>query len=68
MSRPLTLVATLILLAGCSATDPTAPAASSQEPSFLNNTTGCPTAIEKTAGTQGNARVIAACNRGQGQG
>jgi uncharacterized protein YceK len=68
MSKPLILVATLLLLAGCNA-GPTEPAASNGlEPSFLNNTTGCATATDRTDGTPGKARVIAACEKGQGQG
>jgi hypothetical protein len=66
MSKPLTLVAAVLLLAGCNA-GPTEPAASSNGPevSFLNNTKGCTIAPGKTAGTPGHDRVVVACERGQ---
>jgi hypothetical protein len=62
----LAFTAALLLLAGCNASNSTAPTTS--EPSFLNNTTGCAKAAQHTAGTPGAAKVAAACNRGQGQG
>jgi hypothetical protein len=60
MSKPLTLVAALLLLAGCNASNPVAPA-TSEEPSFAHRTNGCPTATTNTTGTAGGAHVIAAC-------
>jgi hypothetical protein len=67
MSKPLALTAALLFLAGCNASNSTAPTSMS-EPSFLNNTKGCTTALGKTAGRPGNARVAVACTKGQGQG
>ena len=67
MSKPLALTAALLLLAGCNASNSMAPTTMS-EPSFLNNTKGCTTAIAKTAGTAGAAHVAVACTKGKGQG
>jgi hypothetical protein len=67
MSKPLALTAALLLLAGCNASNSTAPTSMS-DPSFLNNTTGCTTARARTTGTEGNSRVAVACEKGQGQG
>lgn len=64
MSKPLALTAALLLLAGCNASNATAPATMS-DPSFLNNTTGCTTAAAQTAGTAGATHVATACTKGQ---
>jgi hypothetical protein len=61
MSKPLALTAALLLLAGCNASNPTAPATTS-EPSFLNNTTGCPMAADKTGQTPGINGVTLGCS------
>ena len=53
------LTAALLLLAGCNASNPTAPD-TTPGPSFLTNA-GCTTALEKTAGTPGAAHVAVAC-------
>ena len=66
MVKPLAVVAAVLLLAGCNASNPTAPATTS-EPSFLSNATGCGTALTKTTGTPGAAYVAVACTKGQGQ-
>jgi hypothetical protein len=63
MSKPLALVAALLLLAGCNASNPVAPATS--EPSFAHGTNGCPTATARTVGTEGAVHVTAACTRGK---
>jgi uncharacterized lipoprotein YajG len=60
----LALTAALLLLAGCDAGNSTAPTNTS-EPSFLNNTKGCATAAQRTAGTPGAAKVAVACTKGQ---
>jgi uncharacterized lipoprotein YajG len=66
MSKPLALTAALLLLAGCNASNPTAPTTTS-EPSFLSNATGCATALTHAGGTPGAAYVAVACTKGQGQ-
>jgi len=68
MSKPLALTAALLLLAGCNASNPTAPTTTS-EPSFLNNATGCATALTQTEETPGPGAtyVAVACTKGQGQ-
>ena len=65
MIKPLTLLAGVLLLAGCSATDPTAPASAAPAPSFAHGGTGCPTAIERTAGTPGAGGVALGCSSGE---
>jgi hypothetical protein len=60
MAKPFALIGALLLLAGCSATEPVAP-----EPSFAHRTHGCETAIAKTAGTPGEAGVARGCSSGQ---
>jgi uncharacterized lipoprotein YajG len=60
MYKPLALTAALLLLAGCNASNPTAPTTTAA-PSFDQHTTGCPTALQHTAGTPGAAHVAAAC-------
>jgi hypothetical protein len=69
MAKSLAFVAGLLLVAACSANDPTAPAtdAALSDPSFLNNAKGCTTAGTRTAGTPGQARVAEACTKGRGQ-
>jgi hypothetical protein len=64
MIRPLTLLTGVLLLAGCSATEPTAPATAA-DPSFAHGSTGCPVAIAATAGTPGAAGVVLGCSSGQ---
>jgi len=61
MSKPLALTAALLLLAGCNASNPTAPD-TTPGPSFLNNTTGCPIAGTHTAGTPGAGGVELGCS------
>jgi uncharacterized lipoprotein YajG len=65
MIKPLTLLAGVLLLAGCSATDPTAPAPTAPDPSFAHGSTGCPVAAAATAGTPGAAGVALGCLSGQ---
>ncbi|HEV2086440.1 MAG TPA: hypothetical protein VGR09_15295 [Gemmatimonadales bacterium] len=60
MSKPLALTAALLLLAGCNASNPTAPTTTAA-PSFDQSTTGCPTALTHTAGTAGAAHVAVVC-------
>jgi hypothetical protein len=60
----LAFTAVLLLLAGCGASNTTGPTNTS-EPSFLNNTKGCVTAGQKTAGTPGAGKVAVACTKGQ---
>ena len=64
MSKPLALTAALLLLAGCNASNPTAPTATAPAPSFDHTTTGCPVAIAATAGTPGAAGVALGCSLG----
>jgi hypothetical protein len=64
MSKPLALTAALLLLAGCNASNPTAPSAVAPAPSFDHTTTGCPVAELATGGTDGNAHVYTACGLG----
>jgi uncharacterized lipoprotein YajG len=66
MSKPLALTAALLLLAGCTASNPTEPATTAG-PSFLNNATGCATAITATDAHPGAGYVAVACTKGQGQ-
>jgi hypothetical protein len=60
----LAFTAALLFLAGCGASNTTAPTNTS-ESSFLNNTKGCVTAPQKAAGTPGAAKVAVACTKGQ---
>jgi uncharacterized lipoprotein YajG len=65
MIKPFALLAGVLLLAGCSATDPTAPAPTAPDPSFAHGSTGCPVATTATAGTPGAAAVALVCSSGQ---
>ena len=64
MIKPLALTAALLLLAGCNASNPTAPTTMA-EPSFDHTTTGCPIATAATAGTAGADHVADACSLGE---
>jgi hypothetical protein len=65
MVKPLALLAGVLLLAGCNASNPTAPTTTASAPSFIDqSTTGCPTAIAKTAGTPGADGVALGCSKG----
>ena len=66
MIKPLALTAALLLLAGCNASNPTAPTTTA-EPSFLSNATGCATALTAIGTYPGAAYVAVACTKGQGQ-
>jgi hypothetical protein len=59
MAKPLALIGTLLLLAGCSVADTVAP-----DPSFAHATRGCATATERTAGTPGADGVAKGCTAG----
>ena len=70
MSKPLALTAALLLLAGCNATDPTAPAPTALAPTrlapaFLHGDTGCPEATTRTLGTPGEDGVTLGCSKGE---
>jgi hypothetical protein len=68
MSKPLALTAALLLLAGCNASNPTAPTTTAPAPSFSHGDTGCPKAIANTAvgtpGEAGAAGVELGCSSG----
>jgi uncharacterized lipoprotein YajG len=66
MIKPLALTAALLILAGCNASNPTAPT-SAAGPSFDHVSTGCPLAEGATAANAapaGVAAVITACGLG----
>jgi hypothetical protein len=69
MAKTFALATGLLFMAACSGSAPTGPTreVAPPRPSFLNNTTGCTTALTKTAGTPGQAHVAVACTKGQGQ-
>jgi uncharacterized lipoprotein YajG len=68
MSKPLALTAALLLLAGCNASNPTAPTATAPAPSFDHVSTGCLVAAAKTAtgtpGAAGGDGVALGCSLG----
>ena len=65
--KPLALTAALLILAGCNASNPTAPT-SAAGPSFDHVSTGCPVATAKTAtgtpGAAGGDGVALGCSLG----
>jgi hypothetical protein len=66
MIKPLALTAALLILAGCNASNPTAPTTNAA-PSFDHTTTGCLVAEPATAtyaAPAGVAAVITACGLG----
>jgi uncharacterized lipoprotein YajG len=63
MIKPLALTAALLLLAGCNASNPTAPSTTAA-PSFDHTTTGCLVAGPVTASTAGAAGVALGCSLG----
>jgi hypothetical protein len=65
MSKPLALTAALLLLAGCNASNPTAPT-TNPTPSFSHTTTGCLIASDAlgTAGEDGAAGLELGCSSG----
>ena len=65
MSKPLALTAALLLLAGCNASNPTAPTTTAPDASFNHASTGCPIATAATAGTPGAAGVAIGCSSGE---
>lgn len=65
MSKPLALTAALLLLAGCNASNPTAPTTTAPDASFNHGSTGCPTAIDRTSGTPGAEGVALGCSSGE---
>jgi uncharacterized lipoprotein YajG len=67
MIKPLALTAALLILAGCNASNPTAPTAVAPAPSFDHATTGCLVAEGATAANAapaGVAAVITDCGLG----
>jgi uncharacterized lipoprotein YajG len=65
MIKPLALTAALLLLAGCNASNPTAPTTNAT-PSFSHTTTGCPIASAAlgTAGEAGRTGLELGCSSG----
>jgi uncharacterized lipoprotein YajG len=64
MIKPLALTAALLLLAGCNASNPTAPTTTAG-PSFDHRSTGCLVAGPATAATAGADGVALGCSSGE---